>query len=71
MVEHFGGVADDKIYILEDVNYTVAKREFLESSTLFGYDAMSKWKDRHDDDQPRLSEWLHQFEAQSMAMEQS
>ena len=67
MIEHFGGVSSDKIYILEDENYSVAEREFLESSTLFGYDAMSKWKDQYSNDQPRLSEWVQQFETQCMA----
>jgi len=71
MIEHFGGVSSDKIYILEDENYTVAEREFLESSTLFGYDAMSKWKDQYSDDQPRLSEWVHQFETQCIAKDRS
>ena len=71
MVEHFGGVGSDKIYILEDENYTLAEREFLEGSTLFGYDAMSKWKDKHDDQQPRLSEWVHQFETQCMTRDRS
>ena len=71
MIEHFGGVAGDKVYILEDKNYTSAEREFLDSSTLFGYDAMSKWKDQYSNDQPRLSEWVHQFETQCMAKDSS
>ena len=61
MVEHFGAVGSDKIYILEDPDYTLEERAFLESSTLFGYDAMWKWKARYKDDQPRLSEWAEQF----------
>jgi hypothetical protein len=61
MVEHFGAVGIDKIYILEDPDYTKEEREFLESSTLFGYDAMSKWRATYKDENPRLLEWMDQF----------
>jgi len=61
MVEHFGAVGSDKIYILEDPDYTPEERAFLESSTLFGYDAMWKWKTRYKDDAPNLLEWMEQF----------
>jgi hypothetical protein len=64
MVEHFGAVGIDKIYILDDPDYTREEREFLESSTLFGYDAMSKWQATYEDDKPRLWEWIEKFEAE-------
>jgi len=64
MVEHFGAVGIDKIYILEDPDYTGEERKFLESSTLFGYDAMSKWKAQFKDDKPRLWEWMDKFRSQ-------
>ena len=64
MVEHFGAVGIDKIYILEDPDYTDEEREFLESSTLFGYDAMSKWRATYKDEDPRLREWKDQFKSE-------
>ena len=64
MVEHFGAVGIDKIYILEDPDYTDEEREFLEKSTLFGYDAMSKWKAHYKDDMPRQGEWMDRFMTQ-------
>jgi hypothetical protein len=64
MVEHFGAVGADKVYILEDPDYTSEEREFLESSTLFGYDAMSKWRATNKDADPRLREWKIQFRSE-------
>ena len=64
MIEHFGAVGTDKIYILEDPGYTDEEREFLESSTLFGYDAMSKWRAAYKDEDPRLREWKDQFKSE-------
>jgi len=57
MLMHFGGVASDKIYILADEGYTEEEREFLEKSTLFGYDAMSSQKSRNVDTAPKQGEW--------------
>ena len=61
MVEHFGVVGIDKIYVLEDPDYTPQEREFLERSTLFGYDAILQWKARYKDDAPYLGEWMDHF----------
>jgi len=69
MVEHFGAVGIDKIYILEDPEYTSEEREFLESSTLFGYDAMWKWKAQYRDDMPLLLEWKDRFMSQCKGKE--
>ena len=70
MVEHFGAVGIDKIYILEDPDYTREEREFLERSTLFGYDAMSKWRAAYKDEDPRLSEWMDQFKSECAGTDQ-
>ena len=57
MLSHSGGLARDKIYILADEGYTEDEREFLEKSTLFGYDAMSSWKSRNADLGPARNQW--------------
>ena len=57
MLAHTGRVARDKIYILADDGYTEEEREFLETSTLFGYDAMSSWKSRNVGKEPNRHEW--------------
>ena len=57
MLAHTGSVARDKIYILADDGYTEEERDFLETSTLFGYDAMSSWKSRNADSGPSKNEW--------------
>ena len=57
MLAHSGGVARDKIYILADDGYTDEERDFLEKSTLFGYDAMLSWKSRNADEGPSRDEW--------------
>ncbi|MGH8679435.1 MAG: hypothetical protein ACREUQ_13930 [Burkholderiales bacterium] len=63
MLEHTGGVGNDKLYILADEGYTEDEREFLEKSTLFGYDAMSKWKSRNASLLPGHDEWQRHFVA--------
>lgn len=70
MVEHFGAVGIDRVYILEDPDYTREEREFLESSTLFGYDAMSKWRAAYKDEDPRLWEWIDQFKSECTGKDQ-
>ncbi len=67
MLIHFGGVASDKIYILADEDYTEDERNFLEESTLFGYDAMSSWKSRNTGLKPNHAEWRRGF--MSMCLE--
>jgi hypothetical protein len=57
MLMHHGGVAPDKIYLMADDGYTEDEREFLEESTLFGYDAMSSRKSRTAGLAPRQAEW--------------
>ncbi len=57
MLSHSGGLARDKIYILADDGYTEDEREFLEKSTLFGYDAMSSWKSRNVGLGPARYQW--------------
>lgn len=57
MLAHSGSVARDKIYILADDGYTEEERDFLEKSTLFGYDAMSSWKSRNAHKGPSHGEW--------------
>lgn len=57
MLMHFGEVATDKIYILADEGYTEEEREFLEKSTLFGYDAMSSRKSSNAGSAPKQDEW--------------
>ena len=61
MVEHFGGVAKDRIYVLDDAGYSAEDRRFLEQSTLYGYDALSAWTARQGGKEPQLSEWLDKF----------
>lgn len=58
MIEHFGGVGHDKIYVLDDAGYTAEERAFLEQSTLFGYDSIATWHAAHADRQPELAEWV-------------
>jgi hypothetical protein len=57
MLMHHGGVAPDKIYLMADDGYTEEEREFLEESTLFGYDAMSSRRSRNVGPAPRQAEW--------------
>ena len=57
MLMHHGGVAPDKIYLVADDGYTEEEREFLEESTLFGYDAMSSRRSRNVGPAPRQAEW--------------
>jgi len=66
MLSEAGGVARDKIYILTDEGYTEDERTFLETSTLFGYDAMSSWKSRNGDALPARNEWQRQLTATCM-----
>lgn len=63
MVEHTGGVGHAKLYILADEGYTEDERQFLENSTLFGYDAMSKWKAHNASPAPSHAEWRGHFAA--------
>ncbi len=57
MLTHSGGLARDKIYILEDDGYTQDERVFLEKSTQFGYDAMSSWESRNVGLGPSRNQW--------------
>ncbi len=63
MLTRVGKVGNDKLYILANEAYTEDERGFLEASTLFGYDAMSKWKSQNDELLPRHAEWKRNFAA--------
>jgi len=69
MLMRSGGVARDKIYILANDGYTEDEREFLEKSTLFGYDAMSRWKSRNADTAPSRDEWQRHLMATCLERE--
>ena len=69
MLMRSGGVTNDKIYILADDNYSEEEREFLEESTLFGYDAMSRWKSRNADTAPSRDEWQRHLTATCLEYE--
>jgi hypothetical protein len=66
MLEHSGGLGSEKIYILADDGYTDEERDFLETSTLFGYDAMSSWKSHNADYGPSRDQWRDNFMAVCM-----
>lgn len=61
VLKHIKGEARDKIFILTDEGHTQDEREFLEKSTLFGYDEMSSWKSRHAGRLPARDEWRRQL----------
>lgn len=69
MLTRVGTVGSDKLYILANESYTDDERGFLEESTLFGYDAMSKWKSRNADRLPSHAEWQRNFAAMCMEHE--
>ena len=54
---------DRKLYIVDEEGYTDVERNFLERSTLFGYDEMSFWKSRNADRGPRPDIWHARFMA--------
>ncbi len=61
VLKNIEGVDRDKIYIMTDEGHTDDEREFLEKSTLFGYDEMSSWKSRHAGTLPARDEWRRQL----------
>jgi len=63
MIEHFGSVGRDKIYLLDDADYTPQERAFVEQSTLFGYDSMATWRAANTDREPQLAEWVQHVQA--------
>jgi len=69
MLAHSGGVTRDKIYILTEDGYTQEERDFIETSTLFGYDAMSSWKSRNANKGPNRQEWQQNLMAMCVEKE--
>lgn len=63
MLMRSGSVGRDKIYILADDGYTQEERDFLEESTLFGYDAMTVWQSHNADKPPSRDQWQRQLMA--------
>ena len=63
MLTNVGELGRDKLYILTRDGYSEGERRFLEMSTLFGYDAMSRWKSSNFGVVPRRDRWQQHFMA--------